>query len=250
MALQIPQVQAYGHIVQLWAWAAQFGPTGQLNGHDAADIAIGSGVERDPEKYVEALIACRILDKEGDHYSIHDWYEHQGKLIERMEDGKKRWKEHRDRKKSTVPHRESVHDGVHDEVADGVLCSVPVQVTNETNETNDTKHKEKRSSTSTLSPGEPQSVSSPSKGKTKESIEHIGSIVPELLPIMQDLLGHGITGGQIKELEALKLPLKEAQDALELWRDKRTRIKWDNPAAVLYTMLRDRATLGANHGRL
>jgi len=68
---------ATGHLIDLWITAAQDRPDGLLTGWDASDIALAGGWKDEPGRFVDALMACKLLDLEGDTYRLHDWAEHQ-----------------------------------------------------------------------------------------------------------------------------------------------------------------------------
>ncbi|MES2464468.1 MAG: hypothetical protein V4671_28235 [Armatimonadota bacterium] len=65
--------------ITLLSFVAQNSPEGDLGGMDAEEIAIASQYEGDPEDYIAALVAVRLLDapeNPGDPYHVHDWAEH------------------------------------------------------------------------------------------------------------------------------------------------------------------------------
>ena len=63
-----------GYLIDLWLTVATDAPSGKLLGWDEVDIAIASGWEEDPQKYVKALLNLGFLDQdEAGAYSVHDW---------------------------------------------------------------------------------------------------------------------------------------------------------------------------------
>ena len=97
---------ATGFLVDLWISVAQSNPEGILTDWDEEDIAISSDWIGDPKVFVDALIKCNFLKKNGhDCFEIHDWCDHQGyacKAQERSDQAKKaataRWHEKRRKK--------------------------------------------------------------------------------------------------------------------------------------------------------
>jgi len=81
--LGIPLAQAIGHLHCLWWWAMDYAQDGDLSRYDAMDIAIGAEWDGEPERFLEALIDARFVDRLSDgHMRLHDWSEYAGRLIE------------------------------------------------------------------------------------------------------------------------------------------------------------------------
>jgi len=68
---------AVGNLIDLWISAAQDRPDGVLTGWDASDVALAGGWKDEPEKFVDALLSCKFLDRDDETYRLHDWAEHQ-----------------------------------------------------------------------------------------------------------------------------------------------------------------------------
>ncbi len=68
---------ATDYILDLWISTAQNHPDGKLNDMDALDIALEAGWDKDPETFVNALLECKLIDKNSDGFELHDWDEHQ-----------------------------------------------------------------------------------------------------------------------------------------------------------------------------
>lgn len=60
-------------ILELWAWAADNRPNGDLTGMDAEKIADVTTWPDDPDRLVAAFVAAGLVDGEPDHYSVHDF---------------------------------------------------------------------------------------------------------------------------------------------------------------------------------
>lgn len=66
------------HLLFLWVAASKTRPKGVLEGMDENDIALDGQWPGDPKEFVEALLSCGYLEKNGDDwYCLHGWSEHQ-----------------------------------------------------------------------------------------------------------------------------------------------------------------------------
>ena len=74
--LGLPAYAVVGPLESLWMLAAQFAEDGDLSRFSALEIADYAGWEGDETKLVEALIACRWLDRNDQTLTIHDWVDH------------------------------------------------------------------------------------------------------------------------------------------------------------------------------
>ena|GEM_PF-4077080 len=71
------------YLIDLWINTATNHPDGVLAGMSTLDVALESGWEDDPEKFVSAMVECGFLDKgEDGTYRLHDWEDHQPFVIE------------------------------------------------------------------------------------------------------------------------------------------------------------------------
>jgi len=91
--------EAYGAegvlgVVILWGYAAEYRPSGVLDGMSQAGICRACQIDPKCIEYVDFLEECRILDRDRDTgtYSIHNWPERQPNCAHRDEiaDAKKR----------------------------------------------------------------------------------------------------------------------------------------------------------------
>jgi len=82
--LSLPRYAAVGIMESLWHMAATKAPTGDITAIGAEDIAFYVRWDREPSELIEALVACRWVDRDGDRLLIHDWQEH-------AEDSVKKW---------------------------------------------------------------------------------------------------------------------------------------------------------------
>lgn len=96
-----PEMIAVGMLVGLWTWAAKNAYDGDLSGVSSRAIAKACGWKKSPDKLVDALKSCGLLDED---YKIHDWEEYAELYINRVdyqkEQNRKRVKECRERKKA------------------------------------------------------------------------------------------------------------------------------------------------------
>lgn len=102
---------AVGLLKRLWYWTAAYAPAGDIGRHDDAAIAHAAGWDGDPAWFVQALVACRLLDEHDQHRLIvHDWNTHcetavhttLARCVERFADGtvpRLRWVPPRDRQR-------------------------------------------------------------------------------------------------------------------------------------------------------
>ena len=70
---------------QLWFFAAEHRPDGDLCNMDDDDIALASGWMQETETFVSALVDCSWLDGEPGARSLHDYQEHQPWVQERIQ---------------------------------------------------------------------------------------------------------------------------------------------------------------------
>lgn len=92
---------AVGLLHDLFSWGLYAaGKQGELPGLAAEDIAAALDL---PGKRgmvaVEALVEAGYLDREGERYRVHDWYDYAGKLYDSREKNRERNQRYRDRKK-------------------------------------------------------------------------------------------------------------------------------------------------------
>lgn len=80
--------EVIGHLTCLWLWCVDHAPEGDLSGFDPEVIAAAGGWAGEADKFVEALIGCRVrrggsgfLDREGETLTVHDWDDYAGSLI-------------------------------------------------------------------------------------------------------------------------------------------------------------------------
>lgn len=73
---------ATGYVLDLWIATAQSKPDGVLRGLDDMDIALMAGWRGQPQDFVSALQATRLLDRLPDGtWALHDWAEHQAYVV-------------------------------------------------------------------------------------------------------------------------------------------------------------------------
>lgn len=90
-ALNLTRIEMIGTLISLWLWALDNAQDGSLDGVSEKTIArVCDFPEKKAEKLMEALHKHGWLDKDGDHYVIHDWYDYAGKLMERRDKDRKR----------------------------------------------------------------------------------------------------------------------------------------------------------------
>ena len=104
--LGVSKPTAVGHLHFLWWWCLTHRPDGVLHGMDADEIADAAGWDDDPVAFVDALFAAGWLDDDGEHLSVHDWWDGAGKTIKRRKFATERQRKARD----THPKQDVSHD--------------------------------------------------------------------------------------------------------------------------------------------
>lgn len=82
-ALGISNITLVGHLAAMWTWAIDSAPGG--GSLSARAIASGARWAGDKDVFAEALVAVRLLERDGDRYRIHDWDEYTSKLTDKRE---------------------------------------------------------------------------------------------------------------------------------------------------------------------
>lgn len=89
--LKIDVMKAFGHVVALWCYAmSRKMYDGRLHDHDAFAIAHEAKWKKKAQDFIEALIRCRLMEKEGDLYTIHHFHEQQGYHDKELEKDRQR----------------------------------------------------------------------------------------------------------------------------------------------------------------
>lgn len=74
--LGISELEARGIALGLWGWTIQWEPSGDLSKQTPATIARGLAWRGDPVVLIDALVAARLLDRDGDRLLLHDWMDY------------------------------------------------------------------------------------------------------------------------------------------------------------------------------
>ena len=291
VALSVHPAQAYGHVVQLWAWAAQFGPEGNLGKHDSLDIAVGSGWDGDPDHFVKSLVRVGFVEKSVDNpvdnpveMVLHDWYEHQGKLIERSRAKVAKLREAFPPKSGGGDIRGGHKGGTGGgDTRGGQVSSYDSVITNETNVTNEQDISNAREPAK-REPWDPPGKEAESKQKDsgqKHKTEGSGTAPPgprriqgfktmaqagagavalrpqeEVKDLLDALLGenaawnfgHGIrfTDSQVKGLIQRGITIQQVRKYDSQWKNLVRTKKVENPIAYAYRLL-DTEVSGGQH---
>lgn len=93
---------AVGLLHDLFSWGLYAaGKDGQLYGLTGEDIAQALDYPaKKAETVVGALVEAGYLDRCGDGYAIHDWYDYAGKLYDSREKNRVKNQRYRDRKRA------------------------------------------------------------------------------------------------------------------------------------------------------
>lgn len=80
-ALNVRKAEAVGFVHLLWHFTIKFAwRDGVLSRFDRTTIARACGWEKEPEYFIESLIAVGLLD--NDPLQVHDWLEFAGRLVQ------------------------------------------------------------------------------------------------------------------------------------------------------------------------
>lgn len=81
------------YVIELWAWCSEYAKDGDITEFAPEEIEGGIGWTLDAGKLYAALAEAGFIDISGGLIKIHDWDEHQGKWIKRMEAQRTRMRE-------------------------------------------------------------------------------------------------------------------------------------------------------------
>ncbi len=81
-ALGISRQTAVGHLIILWLWCLDNAQDGDLTRIDVEDIADGALWDGDPKVFLDGLVYAGFVDEQDGKYTIHDWMDYTGRLIE------------------------------------------------------------------------------------------------------------------------------------------------------------------------
>lgn len=79
LGISVPQM--VGHLHLMWHWALDYADTGDLDGFDADDLALGAMWEGDSDEFVAVLRDVGFLDG----WVLHDWMDYAGRLVRERE---------------------------------------------------------------------------------------------------------------------------------------------------------------------
>lgn len=97
LGVEIPQ--AIGLMVTLWLWALDNAPDGSLEDIEPLLLARAIGWNGDPQRLVESMQAVGLID--GDR--LHNWEEHNGKLMDQRQAAKARARKSREARTTAEP---------------------------------------------------------------------------------------------------------------------------------------------------
>lgn len=80
--LKIEAPHAMGLVCNLWLWAVDNAPDGDLTAFSAEEIAEVCGYKGEPKAFLKKLVEVGFIDKKGKKKIIHDWADYTGKLME------------------------------------------------------------------------------------------------------------------------------------------------------------------------
>lgn len=96
---------AWAYVIKLWRWCCKYAKDGDLSKFEDTEIEYGIGWSGKSGQLLEAMKTAGFVDAER---RVHDWMNHQGRAIERMDaaaERKKTWR------LSRVPAQAAAQDG-------------------------------------------------------------------------------------------------------------------------------------------
>lgn len=93
--LNMKPVHLTGHLVTFWLWALDNAPEGSVKASPRT-LAYAAQWDGDAQLFVDALVAAGFMDREGDGYTIHDWREYAGRLLDKRKQDADRKRRERD----------------------------------------------------------------------------------------------------------------------------------------------------------
>lgn len=123
--LKLPQYAVAGLLEMIWSLAAQYADDGDISKFTVQEIADYCDWEADPNVMIDALVACRWLDRDGDRIVIHDWEDHRPNYVsDRLRKRDERRSSH---KQSDNPGAVQDCPNVSENVQDSLGKSSPIQ---------------------------------------------------------------------------------------------------------------------------
>jgi hypothetical protein len=113
LARKLDDHNAGMYCLRLWTWACQSAPSGDLSNIDPLDIELIVHWPGEPGRCFAAMVAVRLIDRREDGgHEIHEWADHTGGDIEKMEvraaekraDAAERKRRERERKAAEAGH--------------------------------------------------------------------------------------------------------------------------------------------------
>jgi hypothetical protein len=125
--LKMDKFAVVGRLVALWLWSLDNAPSGNLFNDDIDLLADVMGWESDISTLVDALISSGFIDIDEDgQFSIHDWQDYAGRLIDKREQNaekQRRWRE--THKTNTLPANNSTQNDTHLPYNSDVTVTLP-----------------------------------------------------------------------------------------------------------------------------
>ncbi len=78
--LSVEPPMALGLLVSLWTWTLRMCEDGDLAGVSDRHIELAAQWRGEPGAFLLASVEAGLLDRDGDHYVIHDWMDYAGSL--------------------------------------------------------------------------------------------------------------------------------------------------------------------------
>jgi hypothetical protein len=228
--LELPEVYAAAHMVAFWLWSLDNAPEGELK-ISAKLIAKAAQYPGPAEEFVEAMVSAGWLDPHGnDRYTIHNWHDYAGRLIEQREANAARQRAFRERRKGPNHAQES------DVTEQNTQVSAPVTSRNGYV----TVTSQLRNGATVPNPTQPNSTGQESTSR-KESLQQISAADAAT----EDELWFDGDGNQLTEPPVSVAPVKQANGKTESPPEKEQRYSTDFEAfwlAYPRPVVRDRGS--------
>lgn len=120
--LDMKPVHLTGHLVTFWLWALDNAPEGNVKASPRT-LAYAAQWDGDAQLFVDALVAAGFMDREGDGFTIHDWREYAGRLLDKRKKDAERKKQERDAARASSLNSEHVNGASNGHPADDLRMS-------------------------------------------------------------------------------------------------------------------------------
>jgi len=130
-ALKMDKDLVVGKLVRLWTWALNNREDGIFKARDIQTIAEVMRYKGRAQRLVDALAEARLLDRDGEIYSIHDWDERVGMLLAKRETSRTQARDRKRKQREKGRDNVDSHDDVTRDKCDSHAVTVPKPYSNQ-----------------------------------------------------------------------------------------------------------------------